>query len=562
MAEPEESSIFRTEGLTAAERDELIRARAWFNLNAPPTLTPGEAAGLTPQQVAERNALLRIRWLEHRGGLGMSPMPPYQASDSAIVGVLVLPDGSRVRIQSRYDPGPDVRNLLGSQTTLRQLDNGQVVSTTSTFWTPRGPGSGVTGNLVHIEPWSAVVMNRLDAPNAVLLLELPLCELCNFRPRYPDLPDNGVPNFSRMLPPNSRVTVVNPEYAETYISLHGPRGPGYDLRRIVYEARFRPPAGPRPSTEAVQQAIYRSRMRARSGGFIDLGALFSVGKSPESFLAPGRLASMRRAMPHVGGAAAGVAGGLVQAWILASLNERAMRKEFESKREAMNHDVLRQTDQIMALLASGQRAYANVEMVESNMTTANPTPQPGQLNWIQSPSAFEYVGTSISSQSHEGDHSDREYGYGWSREKVRHTMAFELKVHPDVVAAYRELAEAIKWADVAVEDPYLDRDEVLFLSLGKQELEKMGQELFGRAADAVGKELEKIPAPPFHPAPAPAVKPRSPLPPKPPPRAADGPPAPAQLEKEYNAAPGISTAEKKSFPARLPPPPGEIGPDH
>jgi hypothetical protein len=507
MADPEDRSVFRTEGLTEAERDDLIRARAWLNLNQPPKLTPGEAAGLTPQQVDERNAWLRDQWLEYRKAFGMSPTPPYQASDSAIVGVLVLPDGRRVRIQSRKDPGPDVRSILGSQTMLRRLDDGRMVSTTSTWGPPTGPGSGVSGNLVHIEPWTAAVMNRLEVKDAVLWIELPMCKMCNYNPEVVDAED-AIPNFARMLPPNSRVTLVNPEYAETIFSVHGPRGPGYDLRRIDYESKS--PAGPRLSTEALRQARYRARTRRGSAGFIDLGAPFSIGKSPGSLLTPGRLAAMRRAAPHVGDAAAGVGVSLIMAYIAASIeaaaNEQRFRDTFDAARPRINQDLAGRTDEIMRLLASGQRAYANVQMLDTYEEFVIPDVRDPQLT--QTPSWFEYGGTTVSSQPRDGDVDlgPERVSLGQYRNTTTHTFSFELKIPPEVVAAYMELAEGIKWLDVAVEDPFLDRDEVLFLSLRKQELEKLSQELFSPPTNLpLPSGMPPLPRPPV-PKPGPAAK--------------------------------------------------------
>jgi hypothetical protein len=469
---PSDESVFRTAGLTAEERSELNRARAWFNLREPPTLTPGQIAAerLTPQEVAQRNEQLRLDWLEHRDNLGMPARPPYQGSDTAIVGILVLPDGRRIPIQSRNDPGPAARAILGSQTwTWKKFTpKGEmhVTSVTQTWGVPMGPTSGVTGNIVHIEPWAAAIMDRTGERNAVLLIELPNCPMCA--------------NMNQMLPQNSRITVVAPEEAVTFFSSHGGRGAPYQQRQITYRSP--------PSTEATRQALYRSRLRRSSGGSIDLGRPFSIGRSPNSALAPGRLAGLRASAPALKGMGAGIAGGVAIAFILGYLNSQELQKKFAEFQPLIDRDVASQSDKVMKLLAAGKRAYAVTEILES-WQDLNMGPGAG---WSPTVSRFQYSRTTIEEQPRD-DETPRKDEYGIGSITMSKTIRFsrDLKAPNDLVDAHRELNEGLEWLDAAIEDPFLDANEMLFLSQHKMRLEGWARQLFGPP-----QVLPPLPAPP------------------------------------------------------------------
>jgi hypothetical protein len=451
---PSDESVFRTSGLTAEERSELNQARAWFNLRQPPTLTQGQIANgrLTNEQAAAQNALLRADWQRHRQDLGMSPAPPYQGSDTAIVGILVLPDGTRIPIQSRNDPGPATRAILGSQTVVDV--NGRPTLVTQTWGAPKGPGNGVTGNIVHIEPWAAAILNKTGETNAVLLIELPNCDMCS--------------NMHDMLPPNSRITVVSPEEAVTFFSAHGGRWSTYQQRRIDYVSP--------QSREAIRQALYRSRLRGSSGGFIDLGRPFSIGRSRTSALSPSRLAGLRAGAPTAAGYGAGIAGGIAIGYILASLNSAELQKKYGEAQPLVHRDIASQSDKVMSLMAAGKRPYAVMQFQE---TYQDLHMGPG-AGWSPTVSSYQYVKTTIEEQPRdETTPGKREYGIGSITHFSTVRISNELKAPADLVDAYRELREGLSWLETAVEDPFLSPDETLLLSQHKMRLEGWSQQLFG-----------------------------------------------------------------------------------
>lgn len=102
------------------------------------------------------------------------PMP----SRSAIVGVLMLATGEEIPLHSGRSGGPWGGTHRGG--------------------IPRGPGSGANRyTLGHIEGHAAAIMHARQISSALLLIEKRPCGACD-------------PNLMQMLPPGSRLDVVDP----------------------------------------------------------------------------------------------------------------------------------------------------------------------------------------------------------------------------------------------------------------------------------------------------------------------------------------------------------------
>lgn len=148
-----------------------------FSYNRTHGLTPGES-----QILDEAHRFFKL---------------PLGAGEGKIAGVLILPDGQRFALVSGKHGGPHGGTQAG--------------------FVPRGPGNGVNRfNVTHIEGHTAAVLYRVafeslgreKVGEAALLLPKPPCGACD-------------PNIPQMLPPGTRLFVVDPHSTTVYRSSTG-----------------------------------------------------------------------------------------------------------------------------------------------------------------------------------------------------------------------------------------------------------------------------------------------------------------------------------------------------
>ena len=192
-------------GLTQAQRAKIVEARKFFNL-------PQSPAG----------------------------------SASTIVGVLIDPSGKEYPLKSGHEGGPFGGTQRGS--------------------IPRGRGEGFSGgapsekNIVtHIEGHAAAKMHELGLTEATLLSEEPPCKVCDASQGWDPAAGGwteeaakrpGTPAITSVLPPGSKLTIVDPGRPRSTAASAPP-----------------PRSGPRPVGHrgGGQASVRRGRRRYRAG---------------------------------------------------------------------------------------------------------------------------------------------------------------------------------------------------------------------------------------------------------------------------------------------------------
>lgn len=194
--------------------DTVMEGRAPTMLTrAPIMLARGTGEGGKPS-LPRSSGLSESEWTKIRKAREFFKLPARPTSSQpTIVGVIITENGEEIYVKSGEDGGPSGGTQRGS--------------------IPRGPKEGFTGGgssqgniATHVEGHTAAIMHQRGLQKATLLIEEAPCRICDSTQGWDAERGNWgdparrrtSPGVSTVIPPGSKLTIVDPETTGHYLS--------------------------------------------------------------------------------------------------------------------------------------------------------------------------------------------------------------------------------------------------------------------------------------------------------------------------------------------------------